>query len=456
MTIPLLFYPMNSEVDAYSRAVEALKIYQQRDFFKPLVYGGSWLPLHSIILGSSLFFYDNIQISPRILTLLFSLGSIIMMYFYADLIVKNKSMALLSSLLYAIFPLRFYLSIQTLSEPIFVFFFLAALLFLFKSRPNYFVGLLALNIAHGLRYDSWIMLPLFFWRLWQVPGKNNRVGLMIAASIFPLFWLFINGYTKNNLLYFFSQKYALGQVKIMPEYWNLPVSVTVWAEKIMDILTLPGLILAIYGGYVLIKRLDVQEKIIPLVVAPLYFISALVIQVFLGTMEWFPHRYLFMPMTMIFPVISFAIFQLIRKSSAFLPTRRVIAYFVSCAIIVFSIITLIHRSKLYAGVDYFNHGEISTVLDAIEKTGGPRREQIFYYHNPLDERFWLEPVIGYFISRSDIIVFPKTDIGKKGHSTEDLIIVENSETEENDGINFSSDDYRQIFRGEKLTIFTPN
>lgn len=456
MAIPQLFYPMNSEADAYSRVVEALKIYQQGDFFKPMVYGGSWLPLHSIILGSSLFFYDNIYISPRILTLLFSLGSVVIMYFYASLIVKNRSMAILSSLLYMMFPLRYYLSTQTLSEPVFVFFFLTALVFLFKSRPNYFVGLLVLNIAHGLRYDSWIMLPMFFWRLWQEPVKNKRVGLIIAASIFPLFWLLINGFTQNNPLYFFSQKYVLGQAKIVPQYWNLPASVTVWTEKIMDILTLPGLILTIYGGYVLIKRLGVQEEIIPLVVAPLYFISALVIQVFLGTMEWFPHRYLFMPITMIFPVISFAIFQLMRKSSAFSSTRRVIAYFVSCLIVVFSIITLIYRSKLYAGVDYFDHGEISGVLNVIEKIRMPEVEQVFYYHNSVGERFWLEPVIGYFTSRSNIIVSPKIDIGKKGHATEDLIIVENSETEENDGANFSSDVYQQVFRGEKLTIFTPN
>lgn len=452
MAIPQLFHPMNSETDAYSRTMLAAKVYHQGNFFAPLFWGGAWLPLHPIILEFSLLFYDNIYITPRILTLLFSLGSVIMMYFYASLIIKNQHVAILSSLLYMIFPLRYYLSAQTLSESVFVFFFLAAIVFLFKSRPNYFSGLMALNIAHGLRYDSWIMLPLFFWKFWQDKSKEKRVVLIAAACLFPLFWLFINGYTQNNLLYFFSPKYALGQAKIIPEYWNLPSSLTAWAEKIMDVLTLPGVLLATYGGYHLTKKFRDDGQILLLVSAPLYFFSTLIIQVFLGTMEWFPHRYLFTPITMIFPVISFAIFQLIKKFSESSSTRRVVAYFVSCVIIVFSIITLIQRSKLYAGIDYFNHEEILEVLNGIEKIQLSEAGQIFYYHNPLDKRFWLEPVIGYFISRADIIVFPKSQVGKKTFSSGDLIIVENSGTPEDAAVNFPSDIYQSVFRGEKLTI----
>ncbi len=62
VAIPQLYHPMNSEPDAYSRALWALKTYQQGDFFAPLILGKTWLPLHPIILGISLVIYENIYI----------------------------------------------------------------------------------------------------------------------------------------------------------------------------------------------------------------------------------------------------------------------------------------------------------------------------------------------------------------------------------------------------------
>ncbi len=450
VAIPQLYHPMNSEPDAYSRALWALKTYQQGDFFAPLILGKTWLPLHPIILGISLVIYENIYITPRLLSLFFSLGSVFIMFFYANLVVKNKSAALLSSLLYAIFPLRLYLSTQTLSEPVFVFFFSAALVFLFKSRPNYVAGLLALNIAHGLRYDSWIMLPIFFWKFWTEQPRQKRIKLIMAACLFPLFWVFINAFHQENPLAFFIEKYSPAQAAPIPQFWNLPASLTSWLEKIMDVLTVPGVVLWLFGGYKLIKSSANENNVFLLTLAPVYYVIILIVQVFLGTMERLPHRYLSTPIYMIFPMISLGIFQFIKECSRFSHSRRIIIYLSGWMIIIFSLITLGRHSKLYAGGDYFDQQEVSKVIDVIEKTRNPDRKQIFYYHNSAGERFWLEPVIGYFTSRNDIIIYPNTDIGKFNYGVDDLIIVENPSP-----YFFSPDRYRQIFNGKKLAIFVP-
>jgi hypothetical protein len=304
-----LLQPMISESDAYARVNVAISQKNAGLFFNK--YGGTWLPFYFTIMSSLLSIFNYPLLVPRLVTLFFSLGSVIAIYFYTKLFTKNKSIALLSSLFLLLFPLRIYLGTQTLSEPIFVFFLLTSFVFIAKDRLSYkeiFFSLFFLNTAHGIRYESWMALPFIWFLIANKPISINKKLIFVLLSIaFPILWLYLNFLYKGSFLTFFNQKYEVAQNYIIPEYYSFNLSLIAWVKKLIIIFPISYLIISIFSLKKIFKQLTVKN--IFYYGLPFFFFGMLVLQVFLGTMEWLPIRYLLIPTTFLIPLLSSSMYE---------------------------------------------------------------------------------------------------------------------------------------------------
>ncbi|MCB0753868.1 MAG: glycosyltransferase family 39 protein [Ignavibacteriae bacterium] len=228
---------MIAEGDAYSRVNETIKQKDLNIYFNK--YGGAWLPLYFSMMVSALSLLNNSHITPRLITLVFSLSSCAALYFYTKEYTKDKIIALLSSFIYLIFPLRLFLSTQTLSETIFIFFLLVSFTFLLKEKLNTYeliLTLLFVNIAHGIRYESWIILPLI-WIIVLSRKNSYKVKslLIFSSTLFPLYWLYLNQIYTGNYLTFFNVKYEVAQSNKISQYSNFYLSYKAWRDKLIPL-----------------------------------------------------------------------------------------------------------------------------------------------------------------------------------------------------------------------------
>lgn len=306
-----IYKPMIAEGDAYSRVNIAVE--QKMINLKFNKYGGTWLPLHFSLYVAALELYDNSLFTPRILTLTFSLASVFSLYFFTLAMEKNKNIALISAILFLFFPLRYYLSTQTLSETTFLFFLITALTFLLYKKldlKKIILFLLFINFAHGIRYESWFLLPIF-WLLIFIKKINLKIKILtiLGTLFFPLYWIYLNSTYRGDYLRFFSEKYEVAQNSIIPEYFNLQLSYAAWKNKLIPLLPFPLIFFTLFTlkDYYKSKKIKL-EKLIYLLL-PFYLIAILILQVFLGTMEWFPTRYLVIPLTFLIPILSSALYK---------------------------------------------------------------------------------------------------------------------------------------------------
>lgn len=309
--------PMIAEADAYSRVNVAISQKKINLFFNK--YGGTWLPFHFSLMVVFLSKFDYPLLIPRIITLILSLGSIVSIYFYTKRFQKNKTTALIASLLFLLFPLRIYLGTQTLSEPIFIFFLIISFIFISGEKLSYkeiLLSLLFLNIAHGIRYESWMILPLVWFFIINKPiNLNKKITYIFYSILFPIYWLYLNSINTGSFLTFFNQKYEVAQKYQIIQYFNFNLSFVAWEEKLIKIFPIPFLALSLFDLRNLFKKFITKN--IFYYFLPFFFFLALVVQVFFGTMEWFPTRYLLIPTTFLIPLLASSIHEIISFTHSF-------------------------------------------------------------------------------------------------------------------------------------------
>lgn len=131
-----LALPMIAEGDAYSRALIGKKLIENHTFFQ-LSATNVWLPLHFSIINIPHWLGFDLFFGQRAITMLISLGGIMAIYFLTTEYYQNKTISLLASSLFAFFPLRMVLADQTLSESIFITFFIFFCYFLIKDKKTF-------------------------------------------------------------------------------------------------------------------------------------------------------------------------------------------------------------------------------------------------------------------------------------------------------------------------------
>lgn len=324
ISIPNLVIPMVGEGDAYIRANTAYGIAQGKPVSN-LFGGGIWLPGHFLLLAAMYAIYDH-PISPRILTLLFSIISIIPLYLLTKKLfpflapTHTRAVASITSVLYVILPIRIVTSTLTLSEPVFVFFLLVALYLLISGRTaKLFLGLVMLNIAHSMRFESWFITPVLIFMFGFGPYSfSTKAYATLLSGFFPMVWLSINLLRGENTLHFVNQKIAYArQWGVLSESDSLSSILSLLynrlytsASVLILIFILSGIIyfsISVYRN----SRRSPNIRVLFLSIIPIYLFYLLLAQIWFKTMEWLPHRYMYVPIVLSLPFAGYSITRLL-------------------------------------------------------------------------------------------------------------------------------------------------
>jgi hypothetical protein len=422
-SLPLIFKPMNTEADAYVRSNIAKEMQNKNIFIETEV--NTWLPLHTSILSLSLYIYNNPLLIPRLLTLIFSTGSIILIFYYSQILGLDKKTSSTAALLAAIFPLRYYFSTTTLTEPVFSFFFIFALILLFKPKPQYFLGMIFLNISHGIRYDSWLLLPLIWLLLIFKKTKVKKIVLFPATIIFPVIWMAISYMQTGNPIIFFQTKYSIAQHDPPPEFGNLILASKVWIESLMSVYPLVLILVFILGLYIFIKNSGRAWKKI-LSIIPVYLFILLIFQVYIGSMEWYPPRYLYLSIILSLPFVSYCLLFLYKQAKIKLNKLS----FSILIILIFFLFCLSYPSLLLStkgkAENWWGEKTMSEALSLSEKITQLKADNYYYLYK--NDRLYFDPIIEYFSNiRFNSVAFKESQKKVPLLNSKTLIIWENNQ-----------------------------
>jgi hypothetical protein len=160
-----------------------------------------WLPGYALITGLFNTFFNNPLISNRILNI--CCGTITIPIFYS-LIKKiyNYEIAFISALLLAFLPLHIELSATSMTEPLFILFFIAATRAFILQKNNSFVIFLA--IASTIRYEAWLFIPIFLL-FYFLRNKNTPLTILYGATLllFPIVWMIGSYHARGDAIYGF-------------------------------------------------------------------------------------------------------------------------------------------------------------------------------------------------------------------------------------------------------------
>lgn len=200
----LAFLPFSQTIDAdaVSRSFIAARWLDHPKFFA----NGVWPPLLHYLNVIFLFISGSDVWGPKILNLIFVVGTIIPMYNF----IKrefNEEGAILGILIYQCSPVVFNVSLQALSAIPFIFFMALGLNELSKSirnehyrKPALLAGIF-FTIACGIRYEGWILISIYtlvvmLFKKWKV-----LLYFFPVALIFPVFWMLGNYIEYGDMFY---------------------------------------------------------------------------------------------------------------------------------------------------------------------------------------------------------------------------------------------------------------
>ena len=172
----------------------------------PRIYAGVWLSPHFWLNGLFIWIFKDLTLAPVIVSTLFSVLTLIYLYLLFEKIF-TKNVAIVSCLIYAVFPFQVWLSVSAMPEPPF-FFFVTACFYYFvlwyneeqmRSKRHLYLILaaLSLNAANLLRYEGWFFTIAFVIMVLILSYKKHRltkqtvvnVGLSIICDIGIVWWL---------------------------------------------------------------------------------------------------------------------------------------------------------------------------------------------------------------------------------------------------------------------------
>ncbi len=205
--------------DDYSRTVISWDWLQD-----PRIYSGVWLSLHFWLNGLFIAIFKDLWLSSVIANSFFSALTLCYFYFIVNKIFDRKT-AVISSLIYCVFPFQAWLSSSGMPEPSF-FFFVTASLFYFlkwyeflkekqntKANIHLTISALLLSVANLLRYEGWFFSLTLILLTLLVLLKNRTVvkqavififiSLISLASIF--WWFYLNNRDYNDAFFFIKE-----------------------------------------------------------------------------------------------------------------------------------------------------------------------------------------------------------------------------------------------------------
>lgn len=230
----------NYSYDAVTRTLLAERWVQEPRLLPQPGLPSQYGPLPVWMMGLALKVWPNLDLAPRVVSLVLGTLAIIPFYYLAELLL-GPSAAFIAGLLFACYSLHIRASVIASSEAVFSFFLLWSvyLLFYFRTnrRPLRLAGAaLCLSLGALCRYTALIYLPIFLLLLWERdhPGRSLKVaaGFLTLALILPLVWLGLNYMAFGQALRPIST--------ILGEHVRLAGSLQGWGSRIYAVLFWPA------------------------------------------------------------------------------------------------------------------------------------------------------------------------------------------------------------------------
>lgn len=188
-----------------------------------------WLPFYKVVNGIALRVYYDLLVTPRIVSGLFGLLTLISFIFLTHQLFDNRVIAVLAGFLCTIFIPTAVFGILPLTEIYLFFFLLISIIFSllwFKGEKNVFLWLtvILLGLATTTRYEAWIFAIVIFTIIFIKISKSDKtfsqkVYLVLPAAIivsaFPLYWVYLSMVSNENVHGFVtavSNRYNAGEV----------------------------------------------------------------------------------------------------------------------------------------------------------------------------------------------------------------------------------------------------
>jgi hypothetical protein len=284
-----------------------------------LVTHGGWLPSYLYLPGLFHFVVDDPLVSTRIFNLI--LGSLtIPLYYFLIRKVYDRPVALLASLLLAVFPLHIGLSVSSLTEISFLFATITSMLLLTGigegqgGWARLALCFLFLSWAQMTRYEAWWVTPAFalYYGLRTQSVKNGVLALAIF-SLVPSAWMLGNYFHGGHPIPAFQA--------VRHAVYQEPHAATLVSARQLDVLEalkllgsmtvshLGGILtVAIVGGVlwqlVLITRsANKPEHVMYLAVVCLYWLGMVYLAMNIGASVW--NRFLLFAFVMSLPLAFF-------------------------------------------------------------------------------------------------------------------------------------------------------
>ncbi len=177
-----------------------------------------WLPFQKIIYSIAFFIHKDLFFTPRVISILFGLLTLLTIMDFTFQIFHNQFVSLITGFLCILFLPVSIFSVLPLEEIYFFFFTIASMTFLFRwinTNKNIYLWLSVLFscINTTTRYESWLFTFIIFTIIVFRIIKNNRsrkgkifVIVLIACclSTFPLFWIYLSYINTGRLTGFIN------------------------------------------------------------------------------------------------------------------------------------------------------------------------------------------------------------------------------------------------------------
>lgn len=414
------------DIDGYERANWGYENYAKNKFLTLNQVGGAWLPFHANILSLSILLTKDPQFGPRAITLALNVLSIPLIFIYTKNIFskdeKNRIIALVSSIIYLISPLRLMLAIEPLSESVSLFFILLILVLLSNKKIKPIPIIFLINVACAIRFEFWFMIPFIWLVLLTSQSKNKKIIILECALClaFPFYWMVNNYLYRNNYFAFFFDKYGNAH-KNKPEipYYNFYLSTRGWIDKLLDQIGFTGGLITFYTFKKLLNKNSIVNEKFIFILLPFYFLLILIAQVYLGTMEWLAPRYLFSVIVGFIPLIAYGIVKIIE----FLKSHQSKYFFwiLVSAIFIFSLADILgvaKNVKNWQKIVTENERDQMMQLIIFFETNELTSKNTTYLKNEK----WIFPMFTFLTQKHDVKIIPLTDyVNEKDNYSEYVI-----------------------------------
>jgi len=188
----------------------------------PRIYAGVWLSPHFWLNGIFIWLFKDLTLAPVIVSTLFSVLTLVYLYLLFEKIF-TKDVAIVSCLIYAVFPFQVWLSVSAMPEPPF-FFFITVCFYYFilwyneeqmRSKRHLYLILAAisLNAANLLRYEGWFFTIAFVIMVLILSYKKHRLakptlvnfGLSLISYLGIIWWLYQNWHDYGDPIFFIKE-----------------------------------------------------------------------------------------------------------------------------------------------------------------------------------------------------------------------------------------------------------